>query len=120
MTAPKQRATQAAKSATVQQNGQNGHGKVFDLDAYMAEAGHEPYQFTLGGTVFELPHLLDVDWHDSAGEAIVSDVIRASLGDQWAAFDTCKLTAGGYNELWRRWKEHSGVNLGEDGASPGS
>lgn len=120
MTPPRARATQAAKSATVRQNGQNGHGAVFDLDAYQAEAVREPYRFILGGQTFELPHLLDMDWHASTDEAIVADMVRAALGDQWAAFDGCELTAGGYNELWRRWKDHSGTDPGESGASPGS
>jgi len=118
VTAPKGRTVQAAKSTTARQNGQNGHGNVFDLDAYQAEAVQEPFRFTLGGREFELPHLLCMDWH--AGDGIVSDMVRAGLGEQWEAFNGCRLTAGGYNELWRQWKEHSGDVPGEDGASPGS
>jgi hypothetical protein len=110
-----------APGRPVRENRANGKPDAFDLDAYQAEALHEPFRFTLGGHRFELPHLLDMDWHVSAnGETIVADMVRAGLGSQWARFDASELSAGGYNELWKRWKDHSGAEPGESSASPGS
>ena len=107
-------------------NGSNGNGKaasIFDLDAYQAEAVHEPFTFTLSGQVFTLPHLSDIDWHASLdddgniGVPTVHKMLRKGLGDQWDAFFQCELSGAGYNKLWERWQEHSGLDLGEDTAS---
>src|SRR2546430_1822412 len=95
--------TTAAARAAKQNHGalKNGNGSapasIFDLDAYQAEAMREPFTFTLSGQVFEMPHLLDIDWHASLGDdgvpgnATVLQMLRAGLGDQWAAFNECMI-----------------------------
>ena len=124
--------TTAAARKAAQNHGslKNGNGdgtprNIFDLDAYQAEAAHEPFTFTLAGQVFEMPHLSDIDWHASLDEhgnpgvPTVHKMLREGLGTQWEAFTKCALSGAGYNELWKRWQEHSGLDLGEDDASPG-
>jgi hypothetical protein len=125
VTAAKPRGAQSARTPGTAENKANGNPAVFDLDAYMAEVRRTPFLFTLGGETFEMPHLADMDWHASTvdgkpADATVHDMMKAGLGDRWKAFDACKLTADGYNELWKRWQAHSGIDLGEDDASPGS
>lgn len=124
--------TTTAASRTAQNHGalKNGNGgkaaSIFDLDAYQAEAMHEPFTFTLAGQVFAMPHLSDIDWHASLdddgqpGVPTVHKMLREGLGAQWEAFTQCKLSGAGYNKLWERWQEHSGLDLGEDDASPPS
>lgn len=96
-----------------------------DLDAYQAEARKEPFRFRLGGAEFELPHMSDMDWQVAIGDDGIEaptghELLRKAIGDRWDEFVGLKLTAGGYSELQRRWHKHSGIDLGEDAASPGS
>jgi hypothetical protein len=124
--------TTAAGRRTAQNHGAlkngngTGSGSVFDLDAYQAEAMREPFTFTLSGRRFTMPHLSDIDWHASLdddgnpGVPTVHKMLRKGLGDQWDAFDRCALSGAGYNKLWETWQEHSGLDLGEDSASPPS
>jgi hypothetical protein len=73
-----------------------------------------------------MPHLSDLDWHagldedGNPGIPTVHNMLRAGLADQWAMFNRCKVSGDGWNELWKRWQVHSGIDLGEDSASPGS
>lgn len=119
------RTTPPRTSAPVE-NKANGKPVMFDLDAYQAEAQREPFSFSLAGKTFVLPHLSDLDWHLGIGEdgrpgdPTVYTLLRSGLGDQWAQFNKLKLTAAGYNALWEKWQQHSGVELGESSASPAS
>jgi hypothetical protein len=104
-------------------SGQNGDG-VWDLDAYAAEAQKEPFRFRLGGTAFTVPHISDIDWLSVAGGEDFGamptghELLKLALGDQWKAFTDIPLSSEGYNELQRRWHRHSGIDLGEQDASP--
>lgn len=108
-------------------SGQNGsEAAVFDLDTYAAEARKEPFRFRLGGVEFEAAHISDIDWIAAAGGDDFSapltghELLKRALGGQWEKFTAIPLSSEGYNELQRRWHKHSGIDLGESGASPGS
>lgn len=102
----------------------NGHGEVYDLDAYVAEVSHEPFRFRLGGVEFEAAHMSDIDWlpvaggEDLTGNITGHQYLKLALGDQWEKFTKIPLSSEGYNELQRRWYKHAGIDLGEPDASP--
>lgn len=97
----------------------NGHTSkpALDLDAWCAEARQEPFVFVLGGHTFTLPHVGSMDWQVTR-DSTINQLLRTALGDDFETFNALHLPADGYNELQRRWFEHSGITLPESPASP--
>lgn len=99
---------------------------VFDLDAVAAEATSEPFAFQHGGRTWTLPHLQDSDarWMLREGnpgdQESMREMIQAGLGDQYPEFMKVPLSMRQVEHLFRAWTEHSGVDVGESGASSGS
>ncbi len=92
----------------------------FDLDAIGAEATAEPFRFTFGGEEYELPPSIDML---AVPAMVAGDLLggfrRLFTDEQWrrlqaspATLDLPKMLA-----LLKRYADHSGVSLGEFGAS---
>lgn len=96
---------------------------VFDLDAVEHEATGEPFRFKFGGREFTLPPSMDVRAVAMLTAGRLDDCLRLLMGEAQyealvevdAVFDTGKLRA-----LFDEYARHTGVTLGNFGASPRS
>lgn len=94
-----------------------------DLDAVQAEGAGDPYTVRLGGQVYELPSLEDLDWAlieaaDTGDTKAIRVCIKAALGDDADAFLENRLTIRGLTQFFTGWLQHSGLAPGEsDGSS---
>ena len=90
--------------------------QIFDLDALENEAeGRKPFQFSLGGDVFELPFLMDMDWQDQLRleTSPETDAVRVILGDQYKKFEQHKCSVRQLKALIEAWMQHQGVDPGK-------
>lgn len=97
--------------------------EMLDVDALMAEASGEPFQFKFGGDVYTLPFSPDMRAIAAMSAGRLDDALRMMLGaDQWerlqqvdAVFDTRALQA-----IMDGYASHVGVNLPNSSGSTGS
>lgn len=90
---------------------------VFDVDALQRDGTAEPFRFTLGGEDFTCADPDDMDWQvaDALSADDVAGIMRATLGEQYAAFAKHPMPVWKLTALGKAVNEH--YSLGEDGAS---
>jgi hypothetical protein len=103
----------------------------FNLDAIEKEAGDKVFRFTLGGRDWEMIPLGQIDRKqvkkiakltEGATEAeSIEAMLTIGLGDeQWVEFEELPLSMEGLRALFEAWTDHSGIDVPESSASPGS
>jgi hypothetical protein len=96
--------------------------EVFDLDALEAEEEHRPFRFRLGGEVFEMAHIQEMDWSVAVllEQGQIDVMLAETLGDQYEAFRDLGLPSWKMDELMIAWGQHVGIPLEKLQASPDS
>lgn len=94
-----------------------------DLDALDRETNHEPYRFTFGGKVRELPHLSDLTFEqllriDFDPQDVLAEVTKES--DPPLAGEILKAKGHVVEALFANWRKHGGIKPGESPASTDS
>lgn len=99
--------------------------EIFDLDAAIAEATGEPFQFRYAGRDWAMcaPGLVPLDMLDAAESGTldpVKEVLRFAFdqidesGDTWREFDAVpNKSVSAYNELFKKWMAEGGFVPGE-------
>lgn len=86
---------------------------IFDVDTLIAEANKEPFRFTLGGKIRELPHFSTI----TTRQAVALDAGNLDVFSEIAGEDLAEeiLTLPGFaaDEVLRKWMEHAGSKPGE-------
>lgn len=93
---------------------------TFDLDAAIAEAEGEPFEFTFGGEKYRLPYSPDLRAVAAMEQGKLTDAMRLLLGsEQWgrllAADAVFNIPA--FESLMAAYMKHCGLEPGESKAS---
>lgn len=87
---------------------------LLNLDTLIAETNKEPFRFTLGGEIRELPHFGTLSPKQAirldAGEIV--DVL-AEISDEKLADAIMSLPGFAADELLKKWMNHAGSEPGE-------
>lgn len=93
---------------------------AFDLDAIEVEATGEPFRFTLGGTEYTIPTLVDFRVTAFLSENDWANAIRVLVGpEQWQKIldGTEPLTLERCIAIIEQWTTHIGISAGKSRAS---
>lgn len=99
----------------------------FDLDKYITENTKPAYEFTLGGRVWSMANLQEIDaWTmlaaaDGGDADAATTVMEQAFGPKvFAEFKKQRLPQHALNELFTRYRKFCGVDEGDSPASTNS
>lgn len=100
----------------------------FNLNAVRAEVDLSPWRILWGpdNKRWTFRHLEELDeWSlvaaaDKGEGAAMMAIFKEALGDQWAEFRKIPMPRYAAKELWKRYREHCGIEEGESNGSTDS